>query len=192
MPQALRYGTAHAFWFLEATRTAPGQRAQAEAAVDAPPRAPLCPDCEIVSAPTYRRRPAPRGLRHPAGHRAGLSGLWLEHEYRLCRATQPRYPPAGRGDRTPGQHAVSGRSELAGSACLIPGLSQLRLAPREPSPTVAGARSHERSWLGQGVAAVYTGHGGGIDGPCVVAQRGIVLPSAAVAPAADGLINGAD
>ena len=50
-----------------------------------------------------------------------------------------------------------------------------------------GTRSHQRQWLGQGVAAVYTGDGGRIDGSCLVAQRGVVLPGAAVAPAADGL-----
>ena len=52
---------------------------------------------------------------------------------------------------------------------------------------LAGSRSHQRPWLGQGVAAVYTGDGGGIDRSCLVAQRGAALPGAAVAPAADGL-----
>ena len=34
---------------------------------------------------------------------------------------------------------------------------------------------------------MHPGDGGGIDGPCVVAQRGIVLPGTAVAPGAAGL-----
>ena len=47
--------------------------------------------------------------------------------------------------------------------------------------------SHQRPWLGQDVAAVHTGDGGGLDRPCVVAQRGAVLPGAAVAPGTEGL-----
>ena len=47
--------------------------------------------------------------------------------------------------------------------------------------------AYQRQWLGQVVAAVHPGDGGRIDGSCVVAQRGLVLPGAAVAPGADGL-----
>ena len=46
---------------------------------------------------------------------------------------------------------------------------------------LADSRSHQRPWLSQGVAAVYTGDGGGIDRSRVVAQRGAALPGAAVA-----------
>jgi hypothetical protein len=45
--------------------------------------------------------------------------------------------------------------------------------------------------LGQGVAAVYTGDGGGLDGSRLVAQRGAAVSRAPVAPAADGLRNDA-
>ena len=38
---------------------------------------------------------------------------------------------------TPGQHAVPGRSGLAGSVGAVPGLSQFRLAPRQSAPAVA-------------------------------------------------------
>ena len=37
------------------------------------------------------------------------------------------------------------------------------------------------------MATVHPGHGGGTDRPCMVAQRGIVLPRAAMAPGTDGL-----
>ena len=68
---------------------------------------------------SYRRRrivgvTAPRGVRHPAGHRADPGGMWLDHQYGVCRAAQPRHPPARGGDRAPGQHPVPGRSGLAG------------------------------------------------------------------------------
>ena len=42
-----------------------------------------------------------------------------------------------------------------------------------------------------GVAAVYTGDGGGLDGSRLVAQKGAALSRATVAPAADGLRNDA-
>ena len=89
------------------------------------------------------------------------------------------------------QHPVPGRSGLAGSVGAVPGLSQFRVAPRQLAPATCRYRSHQRSWLGQGVAAVYTGDGGGIDRSRVVAQRSVVLSRAAVAPGADGLKHGA-
>src|SRR5262249_5794915 len=103
----------------------------------------------------------------------------------------PRYPSAGSGRRTPGQHAVSGRRELAGSAGAVPGLPQLRLAPRESAPAVAGPRSHQWRWLSKGVESVYTGDGSGITPARVVTQRGPVLSGTPVVPAADSLKHGA-
>ena len=47
----------------------------------------------------------------------------------------------------------------------------------EPTPNTGAAK----------VWRVHPGHGGGIDRPCLVAQRGVVLPRAAVAPGTDGL-----
>ena len=58
---------------------------------------------------------------------------------------------------------------------------------RQPLPEPEATNG---TWLGQGVAAVYTGDGGGIDRSRVVAQRGAAVPGAAVAPAADGLKHG--
>ena len=41
-------------------------------------------------------------------HRAGLGGVWLDYQHGVWRAAQPRYPPAGSGDRAPGEHALPG------------------------------------------------------------------------------------
>ena len=53
-------------------------------------------------------RHTPRGVRHHASHRAGLSEMWLEDQYGVCRAAQSRHPPARRRDRPPGQYPLSG------------------------------------------------------------------------------------
>src|SRR5262245_57604097 len=115
--------------------------------------------------------------------------MWLDHQYRLCRAAQPRPPPGRRGDRASGQYPVSGGSGLAGSVGSVPDVPQFCLAPRQFAPAVAGPRSHERSWLSEGVAAVYPGDGGRIDRPRLVAERGPALPGATVA-AAPGTVTG--
>src|SRR5215475_7747600 len=113
--------------------------------------------------------------------------MWLNDQYRVCRKAEPRYPTTRGSDRTPGEHALPERSKLARSVDAVSRLSQLRLAPREPSPTIVGSRSHERSWHSQAVAAVYPGDGGWPDRPCVDAARGAPVPRAAVAPAPDSL-----
>src|SRR2546425_10047688 len=113
--------------------------------------------------------------------------MGLDDQHGVWRTAEPRPPPGRSGDRAPGQYPVSGRSGLAGSVGSVPGVSQCRATPREFAPAVVGPRSHQRSWLSQGVAAVYTGDGSGIDRPCMVAARGVVLPGAAVAPGTDGL-----
>ena len=142
---------------------------------------------------SYRRRRIV-GVKHRVvfGTRlaieAGLGEMWLDHQYRLCRTAQPRHPPVRGGDRASGQYPVPGRSGLAGSVGAVPRLSQLRVAPRQSCASRSLIpEATNGTWLGQDVAAVHTGDGGGIDGPCLVAQRGLVLPSAAVAPGADGL-----
>jgi len=47
-------GHPDAFWLLDSTRTAPGHRPDAQAAVDAAARAALRADREIIPAPTHR------------------------------------------------------------------------------------------------------------------------------------------
>ena len=61
--------------------------------------------------------------------------------------------------------------------------ASLRQALAEAVPT-------HGTWLRQGVAALFASDGGRIDRSCLVAQRGVVLSGAAVAPATDGLSNG--
>ena len=63
--------------------------------------------------------------------------------------------------------------------------------PHTSAPSTGRADSHQRYGLGQGVAAVYAGDGGGIDRSCVDVARGVALSGATVAPAADGLRHGA-
>src|SRR5207237_4782826 len=99
-------------------------------------------------------------------------------------------PPGRRGDRTPGQYLVSGRSGLAGAVGPVPGVPQFCRAPREFAPAVASPRSHQRSWRSQGGAAVYTGDGGGLDRPRVDVESSLDVSGTAVAPAPDGLRNG--
>ncbi len=70
---------------------------------------------------------------------------------------------------------------------MAPCLSQLRVAPCQLAPGTRRTDGHQRSWLGEGVAAVYPGDGGGIDRSCLEPERGVAVQSAAVAPGADGL-----
>ena len=41
-------------------------------------------------------------------HRSGLGGVWLDDQHGMWRAAQPRYPPAGSGDRAPAPHGLPG------------------------------------------------------------------------------------
>src|SRR5262245_8546510 len=116
--------------------------------------------------------------------------MGLDHQHRVCREAQPRHPPAGGGNWTPGQYAMPGRSGLEGAVGLVPSVSQLCLTLCEPVPSAGGGNPYEWNGIGQGVATVYASDGSRIDGPCVVAHRGAVLPGTAVASAADSMNNG--
>ena len=61
----------------------------------------------------------------------------------------------------------------------------LHASLRQPLPI---CRSHQRR-LGQGVAAVDAGDGGGVDGSRVVAQRGAPLPGAAMAASSNAVMR---
>ena len=52
---------------------------------------------------------------------------------------------------------------------------------------LAAAATNQWDGLGQVVAAVYAGHGGGLDGPCLDIARGIAVSRAAVAAASEGV-----
>ena len=87
-------------------------------------------------------------------------------------------------------HVVQGRRRPWPSTDPIPGLSLLRVAPRQSSPGTR--RAHPDPWngLSEVVATVHTGNGGGFDRSCLEPQRGAVLPGTTVAPGADGLKQG--
>src|SRR5262245_58467820 len=129
----------------------------------------------------------PNAYRKFSGVRSWRAKLWLDHQYGLCRAPQPRHPPVRGGDRTPSQYALPGRSRLTGSTGVVPGLSQFRGAPCESAAAIADTGGHQRLWLSEIVAAVHTGDGSRLDGSRVVAQGGAVLPGTTMAPPADGL-----
>jgi len=44
----------------------------------------------------------------------------------------------------------------------------------------AGSQGDQWQWLGEGVAAVYAGHGGRPDRSCLVAKRSVALPRPSV------------
>ena len=85
----------------------------------------------------------------------------------------------------------SERGRVAPSAIVIPDVSPLLSASRQPPPALVPAGPDQRQGLGQGVVPLYASDGGGLDGSRLVAERGAALSRAPVAPAADGLENDA-
>jgi transposase-like protein len=73
--QRVSDGNTDPFWPVDSPRASPGQRPHAQAALDAAVWAPLRTSREVLPAPTPRGCQAPRGVRHPAGHRTGLDKL---------------------------------------------------------------------------------------------------------------------
>ena len=69
--QGVRDGVTGPFWPLDATGAAPGQRPDAQTALDAAARAALCPGGEVVPAPAHRGRQTPGGVWHASGPSAG-------------------------------------------------------------------------------------------------------------------------
>src|SRR5215471_21816736 len=108
------------FWPVGATGTAPGERPKTAAALDAAARTALRASGEVVPAPAPRGRHTPGGVRHPIGHRTDLGAMWMEAQYGLCGASQPRHSPARGGGGTPREHPVPRRREPAGSDGVVP------------------------------------------------------------------------
>ena len=106
---------------------------------------------------------------------------------RLNLSLRQRVAAIGRRSATPCKSEDGLRQQLALFQVyhnfVLPHAS-LRQALAEPVPT-------NGTWLGQGVAAVHAGDGGGTDRSCLGAARGVAVSRAAVATAADGLRNGA-
>src|SRR2546430_17167744 len=67
-------------WALGAVATPPGQRAIPQAALAAPPPAPLCASGKDGAAPAPGARDAPRGVRHAGGGPTGARGGGLADE----------------------------------------------------------------------------------------------------------------
>src|SRR5262249_2916734 len=78
-PQGLRHRVTDALWLLDATRTAPRQRAKTEAALDAAARVALCASGQVVSPSAPRRRQTSRGVWRPASHGADAGAMRLDH-----------------------------------------------------------------------------------------------------------------
>jgi hypothetical protein len=64
---------------------------------------------------------------------------------------------------------------------------QFLLAPCLPTPAVAGARANQWVGLGQTVAPLYAGDGGGAHRPRLDVERGAAVPRAALAAARSGV-----
>jgi hypothetical protein len=128
-------------------------------------------------------------------------GHWVQPSRRQDKgpAPKPRWMPlpgllyaqvvktVRRRGRAPGQHAVQGRRWVAAAVSRVPLLLQFLLAPHEFTPAPAPAPAHQRDRLGQAMAALYAGHGGGADRSCLDAARGAALPCAAVATTRGGV-----
>ena len=106
------------------------------------------------------RGAAPGGIRHERCDCTGPSCLGLADQYIVCREAQSGPPPAGSGDRTPGQHAVPRRGQHAASTGGVPRLLQCRVASCELAPAVAGSRAHPRHGISEVVAAAHASDGG--------------------------------
>jgi len=107
------------------------------------------------------------------------------------RALQPQSASTRRSDWTAYQPAVQGWGGLAATVGTVPCLLQFRIASRQFAAAPGCACGNHGAWLGQAVAAVYARDGGRLDGPCLVAARGLALSGAAVATTAAGLRHGA-
>src|SRR4029453_3231771 len=144
---------------------------------------------EVVPAPAHRGRHVSGGVRHHGAGSAGAVSVWSQDQYSVCRKVEPRYSPAGSGGGASGQHALAGRGRLTATVGGISCVLQFLSASCEFTPAPFGACADQRPWLGQGVAPLYTGKGGGIDGSRMDTERSADVSRAAVAPAADGLRN---
>ena len=158
------YGTALLTHFgsWSATRAAPSHRAEAQTALDAPAPAAVCAGGEVVPAP------APRGCQHRVvfGTMARVQqvlaacGRKINTAFveRLNLDIRQRVAAVGRRVNTLCQGEDGLQHQLAVFQAyhnfVLPHAS-LRQPLLNPS--------HQRPWLGQGVAAVYTGDGSGID-----------------------------
>jgi len=97
-------------------------------------------------------------------------------------------PSVSMSPRSGAGSARCARAKMVAAAVgRVPLLLQFLLAPHEFTPAPAPARAHQRARLGQAMAALYAGHGGGADRSCLDAARGAAPPCAAVATTRGGV-----
>src|SRR5262249_9104020 len=99
-------GPADPLWVLGAAATPPGQRACAEAALDACATPTLCPGRQDGAAPAPGAGAAPCGVWLPGGRQCRVGSPWLSDQHSLRGAPQPDHSPAYRCGRATGEHAV--------------------------------------------------------------------------------------
>src|SRR5262249_14099727 len=104
--QGLRHRVVDPFWLLDSPRTAPGQRAAAQTALDVAARAALCTGREVIPAPALHGRQIPSGLWNDGSDSAGPVGVWPQDTHGVYGAAKPRHPPARGGSGTPSEHII--------------------------------------------------------------------------------------
>src|SRR5262249_56905093 len=110
--QGLRPGLLDPFWPVDATGPAPRQRSDASTALGPSTRAALRAGGEIVPETAHRWRQVSGGVWGYGASAAGAVSVRPQDQYSICRAPQPRHPPAGSRSGASGQHTLSGRGRL--------------------------------------------------------------------------------
>ncbi len=102
---------------------------------------------------------------------------------KLREIERPEYPSACGGGRTAGDAPLQRRRGFRPAVGLVPPVLQLLFASRPLTRAVATASADPWGGLCQTVAALYSGHGGATDGPCLDVARSVVVACAALAAA---------
>ena len=181
-------GLADPLWAVGAAATPPGHRPRAQAALDAAARS-----CSM------RRWSRPCGAGawcacstawclapwRPSMHVLAPLGWQINTAFveRINLTIRQHVAAVGRRVSTLCKGEDGLRQQLALYHCLL----QFLFAPCQLTPAPAAARAHPRHRLGQAVAALYAGDGGGADRPCLDPARGAAVSRAAVAPASGGV-----
>ena len=172
---------------LAPARALPRHRPAAHAPLDAVARAARGPSDQDRAQTASGTGESSRGVWHPRGRRAGLSGLRMAEQYSIDRADQRGDPSAGGRRGAAWRHVMQGRGWGASAACPVPLLRQLRLTAYQFAPALPTARAHHRHGFGSAVAALHAGDGGRLDGAGVELARQPTLSRAAVAAARGGV-----
>jgi hypothetical protein len=168
-----------------APRTSPRHRPAAQAALAAAAPVPLYAGGHIFPAPPQRGRQAPGGLRHDGAGHAGAGGVWLAAQSGVGRQVEPRDSSARGGSGPARQHLVSGPGRCAPAADVMPSVPELCPAARQPPPALAPTSPAHGHGLGQAVAALSPGDGGGVARPGGEPASRPTLSGAAVATATE-------